>query len=184
MVQWQRGYFRLFYYSNVVNLYEQAILRQNQLKLIITSTFGNVCFSHQSMVVWGSWISQHATHTNGKHCQGMLVYSSRTCDSPSPEYCGKTCGEKLFKIDILPGNFILFTFTILYFFWFICLVCSSYLTLTKTIYKNLKLIKLISDQTNSRRFRRRPPQIIVESAEPEPRRRSYYTMTRFPEKRE
>lgn len=51
MVQWQRGYFRLFYYSNVVNLYEQAILRQNQLKLIITSTFGNVCFSHQSMVV-------------------------------------------------------------------------------------------------------------------------------------
>ena len=51
---------------------------------------------------WSSWNDQTIS-INKQQCSGNLIHSTRKCDSPSPQYCGLTCGEHFIKVDILPG---------------------------------------------------------------------------------
>ena len=51
---------------------------------------------------WSSWNDKTIT-INKRQCNGNLIYSTRKCDSPSPKYCGLTCGEHFIKVDIIPG---------------------------------------------------------------------------------
>ena len=62
---------------------------------------------------WSSWNDQTIS-INKQQCSGNLIYSTRKCDSPSPQYCGLTCGEHFIKVDIIPGPKYLFR---LYFYF-------------------------------------------------------------------
>ena len=53
---------------------------------------------------WSAWNDETVT-INKQQCNGNLIYSTRKCDSPSPQYCGLTCGEHFMKVDIIPGLF-------------------------------------------------------------------------------